>query len=885
MKTLGDKFLQNIGRLSKSAFLLISVLIFIRLAAVAVNLQKNLGDLWIANFLGISSFSPFVAMAGFWLIFLIFASGPLKQASLRAKSWLAGYIVAAYLLLAAAGSLGTNFFISWVKGNASNKDLFDILFWHSFFDYPFALVAAGYMMVATWFCLKKQLDGLLLPLLSLPFFMLPCNLDDSGAILTFSFFVSAAFASRLRNPVSPTGILAVQALLLISALYFLFGLPTIALDRLVLEAMLIAIFLLSGFVGIRMIGGVERNGSDIALSWFVLPLGAFFLVLIANEAVFRAQNFTRFFAPLLTFTFAGNVIIPVLLVTIVGAVFLLRSEKAGKTVFWVLSLGLTALYVADAALFYHSGLRLDWETVVWSLNMEDFSVVVNTLAPFIDAATILSFMLLILIMYGIRAKATKLQLKALRLPVTPVVILLMSQISVALTWPLIGLPMILKDPSVCFIESIRQVKIFAPPPPEFNQLAADFAAIGFPMTVTSSPQPETAASARPNIIMVFLESTHWRYLSMFDEKRDRTWPQMAKLKDRLEIWPLFFCNFPESANADFGIISGLYPPDYKYFLQVNRYPEITLPEILHAHGYRCAIFSSQSIFDGGIGPFTKLRPFENIFDPHSTPDLKPEDCWIWGVKEHAMIKRLLDYFSEKTRESDDPWLIHYRSVYPHTPFDNLGFRAEFAESGENFVGRYKNALLYQDDQLYRLIKTIDEMKLPRETYFVLVGDHGTMLGEVSGYYGHVWNASPDQMNVPFMIVHPRPLGLKVHEKAGSQVDILPTVLELLQLTSEFKLPLQGRSLFNNHEPRPIALSSMRHRVLIENGYYYRFTTGNSSNFSIYQIRLDGEIPSFNHLSEPMSIEAVRAAEKKIGRFFTLQDLFLKNYHHYFRTKR
>jgi glucan phosphoethanolaminetransferase (alkaline phosphatase superfamily) len=89
---------------------------------------------------------------------------------------------------------------------------------------------------------------------------------------------------------------------------------------------------------------------------------------------------------------------------------------------------------------------------------------------------------------------------------------------------------------------------------EFTKLARQ---LEFDQSFKSRPTLTNAPSSRPNVLLIVLESSYNRYLSLFGAA-DETQPLLKKYKDRMELFPNFYSNFPNSLQARFSVLSGLY---------------------------------------------------------------------------------------------------------------------------------------------------------------------------------------------------------------------------------------------------------------------------------------------------------------------------------------
>lgn len=124
---------------------------------------------------------------------------------------------------------------------------------------------------------------------------------------------------------------------------------------------------------------------------------------------------------------------------------------------------------------------------------------------------------------------------------------------------------------------------------------------------------------------------------------------------------------------------------------------------------------------------------------------------------------------------------------------------------------YDGSLLYTDHQLSVLVQKLEEINIFDDTIFFLISDHGELLGEDGMLWGHPPIAYDTMLKTPLIVFGKGiPNNVKINE-ITENVDIVPTIIELLQLKTNAKF--DGRSILpymlNNHspaEPRTYAFS-------------------------------------------------------------------------------
>lgn len=181
-----------------------------------------------------------------------------------------------------------------------------------------------------------------------------------------------------------------------------------------------------------------------------------------------------------------------------------------------------------------------------------------------------------------------------------------------------------------------------------------------------------------------------------------------------------------------------------------------------------------------------------------------------------LANRAIDFI--KTN-ADKPFCYHLSLPDPHGPntvrapydsmYENMVIRAPMTFSmasenpkwasagGKNSVGKFRGDLMTQyfgmvrciDDNIARILKTLDELKLTERTAIVITSDHGDLCFE----HGRLNKGNPYEgsAKIPMIVAVPGKVPAKrvVHQALGT-VDFAPTILPLLGFVAPTKT--QGR---------------------------------------------------------------------------------------------
>lgn len=121
---------------------------------------------------------------------------------------------------------------------------------------------------------------------------------------------------------------------------------------------------------------------------------------------------------------------------------------------------------------------------------------------------------------------------------------------------------------------------------------------------------------------------------------------------------------------------------------------------------------------------------------------------------------------------------------------------------------YDEKIQHADARLGDFLKQFEKLGLREKTLFVITSDHGTEFYE-HGRFDHGFSLYNEQLHVPLIIRLPGQQSSKAIDERVSSIQVMPTILDLLDvpLTDSLSQQMRGDSLVaamqGNHTPRDI----------------------------------------------------------------------------------
>ena len=347
-----------------------------------------------------------------------------------------------------------------------------------------------------------------------------------------------------------------------------------------------------------------------------------------------------------------------------------------------------------------------------------------------------------------------------------------------------------------------------------------------------------AAPGAPDVVLIVLDTVRAQNVSAYGYERPTTPTIEALAKEGalfLEATSPSTWSLPSHAS----LFTGLFPSGHGAHRehQVLDDGPPTLGEELAAAGYETLCFTANAWISDGLGLTRGFswqdeswrdgevgRSFTFIFRlldrlgfdaydkggalvtsrfeswvrarPKGSP---PAFVFLNFIEAHFPYHQLPDEFLHRfttrpRRELRDISMKLMASQFGGAPLDP----AEFYDPARDM---YDGGILYTDLLLGRIVDALRERGSLDQTILVVLGDHGELLGERDGFFGHGASLYEEVIHVPLLLRYPTrvPAGARVAEPV-STVGVYATILELAGL--EPAGPLQVGSLLPVIEGRP-----------------------------------------------------------------------------------
>jgi phosphoglycerol transferase MdoB-like AlkP superfamily enzyme len=290
-------------------------------------------------------------------------------------------------------------------------------------------------------------------------------------------------------------------------------------------------------------------------------------------------------------------------------------------------------------------------------------------------------------------------------------------------------------------------------------------------------QDATVRRARPlNLVIVLEESLGAEFVGSLGGLP--LTPKLDELTKQGWWFENLYATGTRSVRGIEAVITGFPPTPASSVVKLGKSQNnfFTLASLLDQYGYHCSfIYGGEAQFDN-MRRFFMNNGFESVVDEKDYKN--PVFTGSWGVSDEDLFNKADEQFSAA---GDRPFFSLVFSSSNHIPFQYPDGRIEPYDKEKNTVN---NAVKYADYALGGFIEKARRSNYWKNTLFLIVADHNSRV-----YGAEILPVK--RFHIPALILG-ADIKPAVHKPVASQIDLAPTVLSLMGISSTH--PMIGHDL-------------------------------------------------------------------------------------------
>lgn len=396
----------------------------------------------------------------------------------------------------------------------------------------------------------------------------------------------------------------------------------------------------------------------------------------------------------------------------------------------------------------------------------------------------------------------------------------------------------------------------------------------YPYVKQVKDKPDYFGAAKgKNLIIVQMESLQNFPIGQSLNGQELT-PVMNQLVDSGFYFPHVFQQIGQgnTSDAEFAVNTSIYPTGTTAMSTGFGNKELPgLPRTLNEHGYDTGTFHVNDVKFWDRSKMYPALDFQHYYDkPYFTNDYYNE----FGPSDEELFRVGVEKLLENEQQNK-PTYAHYITVSNHSPYnvkDEFAKMTLPAELEGTHLGNYLKSVNYSDYALGTLVDRLQQNGVWDDTVLVVYGDHfGINPAEadanlISSTLGIPYHERVSRFNIPLIMHVPGMDEGQVIDQVGGQVDILPTVANLLGIS----LDQEGFTAFGQD------LLNVDRNVI---GMRYYLPTGSFFNNEILFVPgdgfEDGTAVSLKTLEPVADITPYRSDYDYILQLMKLSDEYVK----------
>ncbi|MDP2207804.1 MAG: sulfatase-like hydrolase/transferase [Bacteroidota bacterium] len=283
--------------------------------------------------------------------------------------------------------------------------------------------------------------------------------------------------------------------------------------------------------------------------------------------------------------------------------------------------------------------------------------------------------------------------------------------------------------------------------------------------------PETKHQNKLNVVIIVMESWPGNFAEL-ETIKPFPMPEFRKLMNKGIYFSNFFAAGQRTIQGMQAVVGSIPNVVYDDILGSPIEQNFLRPlgVILKEGGYSTIFLHGARSGSMGFEAFSKLAGFDTYISKSDFDLNKVKDDGTWGIFDHFVFERSNQEFNKIKQ----PFLGLVMSLSSHAPYALPSGEYEVYDST---IANYKflNSLRYSDWSLGKFFEEAEKAEYFRNTLFIITADHAEGTREKNIY---------ELFKIPCLLYSPAFLNPDIISSVHSQVDILPTIIDILKLQTK-----------------------------------------------------------------------------------------------------
>lgn len=288
----------------------------------------------------------------------------------------------------------------------------------------------------------------------------------------------------------------------------------------------------------------------------------------------------------------------------------------------------------------------------------------------------------------------------------------------------------------------------------------------------------------PHIVFLMLESFRQK------DVNERVTPFFEKMKQESVYFSQFYSNGVLTHQSVVSTLFGIYPffgslreqaifDEPRHKVDFSTLPLIGIADLLQIKGYHTTYIDAALSLDGEK-KFFQDHGFETVIGRH---DFAKSEATSWGIYDKILMEHGISYLEQQKSDGRPQFTILF-TVSNHHPWQTPDDYAHdmFEDIEDKTHRKFLRTMRYADSCLELFVTALKEKGLHNNLILFIMGDHGQGMGEhgLERFQNSVYE---ENVHIPLLIWAPGKISapLKI-DTVSSQIDLLPTVMDFLNLT-------------------------------------------------------------------------------------------------------